>query len=337
MTLWDRARHADRRPALLARNRIAAAFRRWLEVEGFTEADPSALVASPGNEVHLHAFSVSPPEGPAAWLHTSPEFAMKKLLAAGETRLFALSPVFRARETGSPLHAPAFTMLEWYRSHTPYETLFEDVGALLREAATVTGAAVWRWRDRSCDPLAPPDRLTVAEAFQRHAGVDLLATLGADGRGDRDGLARQLGAQSVRVGEDDTWSDLFARVLVQCVEPHLGAGRATILHDYPLAEAALARPAAHDPRLAERFELYVCGVELANGFGELTDPSEQRRRFEADMAEKARRYGERYPIDEDFIAALGHMPPASGCALGFDRLVMLATGAPDVRTVMWAP
>lgn len=337
MSWWDPARHADRRPRLLARNRIAAAARDWFAREAFTETDPAALVVSPGAEVHLHAFAVSPAAGQAAWLHTSPEFAMKKLLAAGETRIFALSPVYRAREDGSPLHAPAFTMLEWYRARAPYEALFDDCAALLEIAATQAGAAAFTWRGRTCDPFAPPERLTVADAFARHAGIDLMATMDARGGVDRDGLAARMAACEVRVGDDDTWSDLFARVLVQCVEPHLGVGRATILHDYPVAEAALARPSPRDPRAAERFELYACGVELANGFGELTDPVEQRRRFIADMDERARRYGERYPIDEDFLAALAHMPPASGCALGFDRLVMLATGARDVRDVMWAP
>ncbi|WP_305793649.1 amino acid--tRNA ligase-related protein, partial [Caulobacter sp. S45] len=136
---------------------------------------------------------------------------------------------------------------------------------------------------------------------------------------------------------DDSWSDVFSRVLVERIEPRLGEGRPTILYEYPLAEAALARPCPHDGRVAERFELYACGVELANGFGELTDPVEQRRRFEADMAEKARLYGERYPIDEDLLAALALMPPASGVALGFDRLVMLATEATRVNQVLWTP
>ncbi len=337
MSWWDPARHADRRPRLLARNRIAAAARDWFAREDFTETDPAALVVCPGAEVHLHAFAVSPAAGAAAWLHTSPEFAMKKLMAAGETKIFALSTVYRAREDGSPLHAPAFTMLEWYRARAPYEALFDDCATLLEIAATQAGASVFAWRGRICDPFAPPERLTVADAFARHAGVDLMATMDASGAVDRDALAAQMSACHVRVGADDTGSDLFARVLVQCVEPHLGADRAAILHDYPVVEAALARPSPRDPRVAERFELYACGVELANGFGELTDPVEQRRRFIADMDERARRYGERYPIDEDFLAALAHMPPASGCALGFDRLVMLATGARDVRDVMWAP
>jgi lysyl-tRNA synthetase class 2 len=154
---------------------------------------------------------------------------------------------------------------------------------------------------------------------------------------DRAALAAAAGASGIRVADDDTWSDLFSRIVVERIEPRLGLGRPTILDAYPIVEAALARPSPSDPRLAERFELYACAVELANGFGELTDATEQRRRFAAQMAGKERLYGERYPVDEDFLAALGHMPPSSGIALGFDRLVMLATGAERIDQVLWAP
>ncbi|MDO5368748.1 EF-P lysine aminoacylase EpmA [Paracoccus sp. (in: a-proteobacteria)] len=337
---WDARRHADRRPLLLARNRIQRALRGWLDENGFTEVDPAALAISPGNEAHLHGFSTEAigNDGQARrmYLHTSPEFAMKKLLAAGETRIAAFAHVWRNRERGS-LHSPEFTMLEWYRAGEPYEALMDDCAALLRLAAKGAGSTELRFRDHRCDPFAAPERLSVADAFQRHAGIDLLATVGADGATDRDGLARQAQAAGLRVAPDDTWSDILSRVLVTHVEPHLGHGRATILDRYPAPEAALARRAKDDPRVAERFELYACGVELANGFGELTDPAEQRRRFAAEMAEKARVHGETYPLDEDFLSALAHMPPASGIALGFDRLVMLATAAPRIDEVMWTP
>ena len=178
--------------------------------------------------------------------------------------------------------------------------------------------------------------MSVAEAFGRYASIDLLATLDG-GEGDRDGLARAAQVAGIRIADDDTWGDIFSRVLVEKIEPKLGIGRATILDEYPAQQAALARPSAHDPRVAERFELSVCGVELANGFGELTDAREQRFRLEREMAEKQRRYGERYPLDEDFLAALAHMPDASGIALGLDRLVMLATGASRIDQVLWAP
>jgi lysyl-tRNA synthetase class 2 len=196
---------------------------------------------------------------------------------------------------------------------------------------------VLRWRGLEADPFAAPERVTLAEAFAAYAGIDLLATVEADGATDRDALWSAARGAGVRVADDDSWADVFSRVLVEKIEPRLGAGRATILYEYPVSEAALARPKAADPRVAERFELYACGVELANAFGELTDAGEQRRRFEAEMVEKARVYGERYPIDEDFLKALQIMPEASGAAMGFDRMVMLATGAQRIEQVLWTP
>ncbi len=335
---WHPTRHADRRPLLLARNRIQRAIRDWLEVEGFTEVDPAALAVSPGNEAHLHAFATASTDdggrSVTRYLHTSPEFAMKKLLAAGETRIAAFAHVWRNRE-GGPRHAAEFTMLEWYRAGQDYTVLMEDTAQMLRLAAGQAGAALLHHAGAACDPFLPYDRLSVAEAFGRFADIDLLATIRADGRTDRDALAARMG--DLRVAADDTWSDLFSRALVARVEPHLGHGRVTVLDRYPAAEAALARRCPDDPRLSERFEVYACGVELANGFGELTDAAEQRRRFEAEMDEKERLYGERYPMDEDLLAALPLMPATAGIALGFDRLVMLATGAPRLSEVQWAP
>ena len=337
---WDAARHADRRPVLLARNRIQQALRGWLCNAGFTEVDPVALQVSPGNEAHLHAFATEAIGTDAGvrrmYLHTSPEFAMKKLLAAGETRIAAFAHVWRNRERG-PLHSPEFTMLEWYRAGEDYTVLMDDCAAFLRLAATAAGATTLRYRDRECDPFAPFERVSVADAFLRHAGIDLLATVGADGAGDAARLGPMLDAAGVRRAADDTWSDMLSRALSERVEPHLGLGRMTVLDRYPAAEAALARPAADDPRVAERFEVYACGVELANGFGELTNAAEQRRRFGLEMDEKARVYGERYPLDEDFLSALSQMPAASGIAMGFDRLVMLATAAPRIDDVLWVP
>jgi lysyl-tRNA synthetase class 2 len=337
---WDKDRHADRRPALIQRGAITRAARRWFEGQGFTEVECGALVVSPGNEAHLHAFRTealtTAGEGRELYLHTSPEFACKKLLAAGERRIFDFARVFRNRERGS-LHAPEFTMLEWYRANESYESVIADTLALVKLAADTTGAAGFVWKDRACDPRAEAVRMTVADAFTHHAGIDLLATLNAKGEGQRDVLATKARRAGFDVAADDNWADIFSKVLVARVEPRLGVGRPTILCEYPRCEAALARATPHDPRVAERFELYVSGVELANGFGELTDPVEQRARFESEMAEKQRIYGERYPIDEDFLAALAHMPPASGVAMGFDRLVMLATGSRKIDDVLWTP
>jgi elongation factor P--(R)-beta-lysine ligase len=336
---WMPHVYADRRPFLMARGRIAEAVRHWFRREGFVEVETAVLQVSPGNETHLHAFAteLATPAGARAqrYLHTSPEFACKRLLAAGERRIFTFARVFRNRERGA-LHHPEFTLLEWYRAGEPYERLMEDCTALLAVAATAAEARALTFRDRRCDPLADPERLTVAAAFARCADIDILATLPA-GEGDRDRLAGAARQAGIRIAADDTWSDLFSRILVERIEATLGIGRPAILYEYPAEEAALARRKEADPRVAERFELYACGVEIANGFAELTDADEQRRRFEAQMAEKERRYGERYPIDEDFLAALATMPPASGIALGFDRLVMLATGAPRIEQVLWTP
>jgi lysyl-tRNA synthetase class 2 len=228
-------------------------------------------------------------------------------------------------------------MLEWYRANEPYETVIEDTLVLLRLAADTTGIERFTFRNISCDPRADAERLTVAQAFAIHAGIDLLATLSAQGEGDRDILSRKAQRSGLDVAENDNWADIFSKLLVSRIEPKLGRGQPTILSEYPRCEAALARASAQDPRVAERFEVYASGVELANGFGELTDPAEQRRRFETQMDEKQRVYGERYPLDEDFLAALAQMPPASGVALGFDRLALLATGARSVNDVLWTP
>ena len=332
--------HADRRPALLARSRIEAALRGYLVAEDFVLVDPPGLQRSPGNETHLHAFATTAigndGVGETLYLHTSPEFSMKKLLAAGEKRIASLGHVWRNRER-SALHHPEFTMLEWYRAGEPYEAIMADCLAMLRLAARTVGAARLRWREQEADPFAEPERLSVAEAFARHAGIDLLATMDAQGETDAGALAARMLDARLAVPADYTWSYLFSRVLVEKIEPNLGLGRVTILDRYPAAEAALAHRVADDRRVSERFELYACGVELANGFGELTDAEEQRRRFVIEMEEKQRLYGERYPIDEDLLAALPLMPEASGVALGFDRLVMLAVGARRIEDVLWVP
>lgn len=337
---WTPSVHADRRPTLLARNRIEGALRAYLADEGFIIVDPPGLQRSPGNETHLHAFRTTAIGndgiGQMFYLHTSPEFTMKKLLAAGERRIASFAHVWRNRER-SDLHHPEFTMLEWYRADEPYAAVMADCLAMLRLAAETVGTQRLRWRGRECDPQAEPERLSVADAFSRHAGIDLLATMAQDGTTDADALAGQLQGAGIGVPAEYTWSYLFSRVLVEKIEPKLGLGRVTVLDRYPAAEAALARRTPDDARVAERFEIYACGVELANGFGELIDPVEQRRRFVLEMEEKERLYGERYPIDEDLLAALPYMPETSGVALGFDRLVMLATGVSRIEQVLWAP
>ncbi len=337
---WHPESLAARLPFLRRRATLTRAVRGFFEARSYTEVETPYAVAAPGEEVHLSAFATSRkyPDGASEdrWLHTSPEFAMKRLLVAGAGPIFQFARVWRNGEA-SALHAPEFTMLEWYRADEPYEAVQDDCLALLRIAADIAQTGRFAWRDRACDPHAEAQRLTVADAFTYHAGIDLLSTLSPAGSGDRNAFAAKARRAGFAVTEADNWSDIFSKVLAAAIEPRLGLGQPTLLVEYPRCEAALAKAAPHDPRVAERFELYACGVELANGFGELTDPVEQRARFEAEMAEKQRIYGERYPIDEDFLAALTEMPPASGVAMGFDRLVLLATGAPRIDDVLWTP
>ena len=300
---WRTDRHADRASFLHARAQILRAIRAWFADRGFVEADVGALVFSPGAEVHTQALHTS-----GGYLHTSPEFALKKLLAAGEQKLVFIGKVYRAGEVG-PLHAPEFTMVEWYRANAPYDAVMEDAVDLLRVAMQAAeNPGDMRWRERTCNAFATPERITVREAFLRCTGAP-----------------------------EPPDPDAFAAVLATTVEPRLGSPSLTLLDRYPLSEAALAQPCPMDPTTAERFELYACGVELANGYGELTDPAAQRQRLIEAMQDKQHRYGHAWPIDEDFLDAVGHMPPASGCALGLDRLVMPATGARSLADVLWAP
>jgi len=299
---WETSRHADRKPFLDARAAILRAVRGWFERQGFTEVEPNLVVPSPGAETHIDAVTTD-----GGYLHTSPEFAMKRLLAAGERKIFYLGKCWRKGEIG-PLHAPEFTMIEWYRAGAPYEKIMDDCVEIVRLAAKTAGASMFEWKKRSCDPFTAAERLTVHDAFEQLSPVPMPET-----------------------------GDAFSAALVQHVEPQLGEGALTLLTEYPLREAALARRSPRNPNVAERFELYACGVELANGFGELIDPVEQRARLIEAMEEKQKRYGKTWPIDADFLAALKQMPTSSGVAMGFDRVVMLATGARHIKDVLWTP
>ncbi|HEX3864999.1 MAG TPA: EF-P lysine aminoacylase EpmA [Stellaceae bacterium] len=339
---WRPDRLAARRGNLAARGRILKATRDFFAAADYVEVETPALQVSPGIEPHLRAFSTllnDPRDGSARrlYLHTSPEFAMKKLMAGGLPRIWQFVHAYRDGER-SATHHPEFAMLEWYRAGADYRDLMADCETLLRAAQEAAGAEALCWRGHSADARAAWQRLTVTEAFARYADIDLLATAPDPLKPD----AALFGAEAARIGiaphPGDDWETLFFRVFLERIEPHLGIGAPTIVYDYPLSLAALSRRKPDDPRLAERFELYVCGLELANAFGELTDATEQRRRFATDLAKKQALYGEVYPIDEDFLAALDHgLPECAGIALGFDRLVMLAAGAAHIEDVLWAP
>ncbi len=340
---WDPNAFAARKPYLDARIAVIGAIRRFFAMRDFAEVETPALQVSPGLEPHLIAFETELVEpfrdGARArlYLHTSPELAMKKLLAAGLPRIFQLARCFRNGER-SATHHPEFTMLEWYRAGAGYRALMADCEALLRDVLAAVPATALVRGDRRCDPGADWEYLTVAEAFRRDAGIDLLATAPDPLAPD----AGRLRAEAARIGvftnPADTWEDVFFRIFLARIEGGLGIGAPTVLYDYPASMAALSRLKPDDPRLAERFELYAAGLELANAFSELTDAAEQQRRFEADVARKRELFGSAYPIDADFIAALDHgLPDCAGIALGVDRLVMLATGAGRIEDVLWAP
>ena len=339
---WRPDRFALRRGMLERRGRILAAVRNFFTDRGFVEVDTPALQLSPGLEPHLQAFATKlhDPERPLVglrYLHTSPEFAMKKLLVAGMPRIWQLAHAFRDGER-SATHHPEFSMLEWYRAGASYRDLMEECTALVRACQEAAGAGVLTWRGRTADAMREWQRISVAEAFDRHCGVDLLATAPDPLHPDTGRLATAASGIGIAPHPGDDWETLFFRIFLDRVEPKLGLGVPTILYDYPLTMGALARRHPGDPRLAERFEVYICGLELANAFGELTDAAEQRARFLADQARKQALYGQTYPIDEDFIAALEHgLPACAGIALGFDRLVVLAVGAADIEEVLWAP
>ena len=338
---WHPDRFRRREPYLAARRRIIAAIRAFFAKRDFVEVDTPAVQVSPGLEPHLMAFATELAEpGEAShqrYLHTSPEFAMKKLLVAGAPRLFQLTHCFRNGERGAT-HHPEFTMLEWYRAGAGYRDLMPDCEALLRACLDAAATAHFAWHGNTADPKAAWEYLSVAEAFERDAHIDLLATAPDPMQPSLDRLAEAARPLGIAPHAGDTWEDLFFRIFLERIEPKLGVDAPTILYDYPISMAALARPKNNDPRLAERFELYVAGLELANAFGELTDAATQRARFLADQEKKRTRYGITYPIDEDFLAALAHgMPESAGIALGVDRLVMLATGAGHIEDVLWAP
>ena len=345
---WHPEQFAARLPFLRRRARLTQATRAFFSARGYLEVETPYAVPVPGEEVHLRAFRTERvgTDGMRTplWLHTSPEFAMKTLLVAGAGPIFQLARVWR-NEEGSDTHAAEFSMLEWYRPGASLAGLMDETEALLRAVLPpvvrhAAGASPWSARRLARPPppvgrcrgvqtrLAGFERLTVAEAFARWAGADVLGTAG-----DAAALAAQA-RTGLREGE--TWEDLFFRLLLERVEPQLGRHAPTFLTHWPAAQAALARRDPADDRVALRFELFVCGMELANAFEELTDASEQRARFSADRARREALHGREWGSDESFLAALAHgMPAGSGIALGFDRLAMIAAGADRIGQVSW--
>ncbi|MEZ5813411.1 MAG: EF-P lysine aminoacylase EpmA [Alphaproteobacteria bacterium] len=335
MAWWHPHIFEQQKPYLRARMALIKAVRGFFDDQDFWEVETPILQVCPVMDTHIHAFGTDL-LGPdlkkqrELYLHTSPEFAMKKLMVAGINDLYQICHVFRNGED-TRLHSPEFTMIEWYRANAGYEDIMDDCENLLRHCAKALGVKTCKFDGHSADPFAKWQRISVCEAFEEYAAIELAAHLE-----DAQSFAKAAEGQGIRVTQTDNWDDIFHAVMAEKIEPHLGMGVPTILYDYPVSMASLSRKKPTDPRFAERFELYVCGVELANAFGELTDAAEQRTRFVEEMALKNKLYGETYPIDEEFLQALEYgLPESGGIALGFDRLAMLLTGAEKIEQVLW--
>lgn len=341
---WKPDLYLKNQPNRLARMTVFQTIRAWMMKEGFLEVDTPALQISPGLEVHLKAFKTefdnplrTAPQ--TFYLHTSPEFTMKKLIVAGLPRIFQLCKTYR-NEGVSTTHQPEFTMLEWYRREETYEKIMEDTMHIVQSCAKACHVTELRRGDRCCNPFQKWERLTVAEAFQRYVHIDIMKTIPTEPtlEPSPDLLRHEAEKIGIQCDNTDRWEDIFFRIMLNCIEDKLGDRVPTILCEYPTCLGALARKKPDNPLVVERFECYVCGVELCNAFSELTDPIEQAERFNYDMNMKQKLYGERYPIDKDFMEALQYgMPACAGNAIGVDRLIMLITGADDIQDVQWAP
>ncbi len=330
MNWWRKHNFDQKKPYLKTRMEIIKSIRNFFDAQGFWEVETPILQTMPTADIHIHGFKtellgVDLKPQKTLYLQTSPEFEMKKLMVAGVSSLYQICKTFRNGES-TKLHSAEFTMIEWYKTGADYTDIMEDCTKLLRAIAPE-----YKYKNLTCDPSKEWQRISVAEAFSEMANIDLSQYLN-----NTAAFSKAISTTGIRVAKDDQWDDLFFRVMAEKIEPYLGVGVPTILYDYPASMACLARKKESDPRYAERFELYVCGIELANAFSELTNAAEQRQRFEEDMSAKQKLYGESYPLDEDFLKALETgLPECAGIALGIDRLVMLATGAEDIEQVLW--
>jgi lysyl-tRNA synthetase class 2 len=314
-------RPACGREALVLRGALLAAIRAFFAARDVLEVETPALSQAGATDPHLHSFLAGSPTGNHRYfLHTSPEYPMKRLLAAGSGSIYQLCKVFRAGESGRR-HNPEFTLLEWYRTGFDARALMTEVDACLRQV--LAGRVV----------LSATISLTYRDAFLRHAAVDPLNATAAQ-------LAECLRDHHVdwqaSAGVDRGM--LLDLLMTHVVEPRFAPDSPTFVYDYPADQAALARLIPGDPPVAARFEVYLGGLELANGFHELTDPIEQRRRFEADLHRRAAQDLASMPVDEHLLAALAHgLPDCAGVALGVDRLLMIAAGAASIQEVLAFP
>jgi lysyl-tRNA synthetase class 2 len=335
------------REKLLMRGKVLAAIRDFFLARDFVEADTPCLVRLPGMEPYLDVFrtrlEAQFTEGEnlseEMYLITSPEYAMKKLLAGGLEKIFQLTRSFRNKETFSERHNPEFTILEWYRAYASYLEMMDDTEALVKYVWEKLGPknpdgspAPLLWHGREIQITVPWSRLSVPQAFREMAGVDEETFF------SEDKLRAEVKRRGYPCGPGSRYDDLFFSIFMNEIEPKLGMDVPAILYDYPLSMAALSKPSAADSRLAERFEAYIGGLELCNAFSELNDPVEQESRLQAEREERRALGRELYEVDQTFIEALKFgMPPSGGNALGVDRLMMLVTGESDIRNVLFFP
>lgn len=338
---WRKENFAKKLPFLKKRAGVVDNIRAFFKEKNFYEVETPALQVCPGMEVHTNFFEVLlESQFDAAkkrYLHTSPEFAMKKLLVAGLDNIFQIAKVFRNAEV-SDHHSPEFSMLEWYRKGADYTALMNDCEELVRKCAILCDDGILKFKDKVCNPNQEWRRCSVASLFAEYADIDLEKVVGDGLNPDVKIIESEAKRIGIHIPEGYNFDDIFFKIFMEKIEPNLGMDVPTIVYDYPLCMAALSRKKPSDGRFAERFELYICGLELANAFSELTDAAEQRSRFFKDMEEKKRLYGKYCNPDEDFLQALEYgMPESAGIALGVDRLAMLVCGTDDIENVLWAP
>ncbi|NOZ86014.1 MAG: EF-P lysine aminoacylase GenX [Deltaproteobacteria bacterium] len=326
-------KHNDQIANLAKRARIVAALRRFLDDRGYLEVETPCIVQAPGQDPHLRCFQVLDARGnPVGYLRTSPEHAAKRLLSRGFPRLYELSKVFRD-EPRSMFHQPEFTLLEFYGTGLGTNELKEEMTALIRAAAGITARDMKiQVDDISLDFSARPLTISIGEILEEELGIDWRSHSTAE---DLMEAAKPRGIDFD--GIQWTFDQVFSKLMLEVVEPSLPLDRMVFLDGFPASQASYAKLLATDPGIADRFELYIGGIELANAFSELNDPVEQRRRFEKWIEERRNEGGPDYPIDEDFLDELSNMPNAAGAALGIDRLVMLLTGKRDLVEVISFP
>ncbi|MBR1544556.1 MAG: EF-P lysine aminoacylase GenX [Alphaproteobacteria bacterium] len=326
-------------PFLLNRNKIISAIKSFFSDENFIEVDTPILQYSPGMEVHLSAFetmfnNINGIDKQKLYLHTSPEFSMKKLLSFGMKNIYQFTHTFR-NEVVSPTHYPEFTMLEWYRVGYNYEKLMSDCEQILKRSLEIIGTDHFEYNGKKCFLNDGIEKLTIAQAFEKFCHFDILSTIDNPQNPSTKLITPFAKKLNINVSESDTWDDIYEKLMFEYIEPNLGDKKPTILYEYPIHQAALSAPKSDNPNIAERFELYICGVELANAFTELTNRKVQEERFLHDQAEKQKIYGTTFPIDYEFLNSIENLENCTGIAMGIDRLIMLANHTNNIKDVLW--